>query len=49
MRNRYKALAAILALGVVPLASACSSSTAATSGSSGSGGGKIVAVGAATE
>ena len=52
MRSRLKALAAVVALGVVPLASACSSSTAATaglSGSSGSGGGKIVAVGAENE
>ena len=49
MRSGFKALAAVVALGVVPLASACSSSTAATSGSSGSGGGKIVAVGAENE
>jgi zinc/manganese transport system substrate-binding protein len=49
MRSRWKALAAVLALGVVPLASACASSTAAVSGSSGSGGGKIVAVGAENE
>jgi zinc/manganese transport system substrate-binding protein len=46
MRSRYKALAAVLALGVAPLASACSSSSAATSGSSG---GQIVAVGAENE
>ena len=38
-----------MALGVVPLASACSASTAAASGSGGSGGGKIVAVGAENE
>jgi zinc/manganese transport system substrate-binding protein len=38
-----------LALGVVPLASACSSSTAAASSSPGSGSGKIVAVGAENE
>ncbi len=49
MRSRYKALAVVVALGMVPLASACSSSTAATTGSSGSGGGKIVAVGAENE
>jgi zinc/manganese transport system substrate-binding protein len=49
MRSRYKALAAVLALGVVPLASACSSSTAAASSSPGSGSGKIVAVGAENE
>ena len=49
MRSRFKALAAVVALGVVPLASACSASTAATSGSGGSGGGKIVAVGAENE
>ena len=52
MRSRLKALAAVVALGVVPLASACSSSTAATagsSGSSGSSGAKIVAVGAENE
>ena len=49
MRSRCKALAAVLALGVVPLASACSSSIAAASSSSGSGGGKIVAVGAENE
>ena len=48
MRSRYKALAVVLALGVVPLASACSSSTAAASGSSDPGG-KIVAVGAENE
>ena len=46
MRSRIKALAAVVALGVMPLASACASSTAATSGS---GGGKIVAVGAENE
>jgi zinc/manganese transport system substrate-binding protein len=52
MRSRFKALAAVVALGVVPLASACSSSTAAvsgSSGSSGSGAGQIVAVGAENE
>jgi zinc/manganese transport system substrate-binding protein len=49
MRSRWKALAAVLALGVAPLASACSSSTAAASGSSDPGGGKIVAVGAENE
>ena len=49
MRSRFKALAAVVALGVVPLASACSASTAATSGSGGSGGDKIVAVGAENE
>jgi zinc/manganese transport system substrate-binding protein len=49
MRNRFKALAAVAALGVVPLASACSSSTAAVSGSPGSTGGTIVAVGAENE
>ena len=49
MRSRCKALAAVLALGVVPLASACSSSTAAASSSPGSGSGKIVAVGAENE
>jgi zinc/manganese transport system substrate-binding protein len=52
MRSRFKALAVVVALGVVPLASACSSSTAAassSSGSSGSGAGQIVAVGAENE
>src|ERR1700693_2466002 len=49
MRSRFKALAVVVALGVVPLASACSSSTAAAFSSSGSGGGKIVAVGAENE
>ena len=52
MRNRFKALAAVAAFGVVPLASACSSSTAAvssSSGASGSGAGQIVAVGAENE
>jgi len=49
MRSRFKALAVVMALGMAPLASACSSSTAAASGSSGSGAGKIVAVGAENE
>src|ERR1700730_14795293 len=52
MRSRFKALAAVVALGVVPLASACSPSTAAassSSGSSGSGAGQIVAAGAENE
>src|ERR1700730_13145489 len=52
MRSRFKALAVVVALGMVPLASACSSSTAAassSSGSSGSGTGTIVAVGAENE
>jgi zinc/manganese transport system substrate-binding protein len=48
MRSRFKALAVVAALGVLPLASACSSSTAAASGSSDPGG-KIVAVGAENE
>jgi zinc/manganese transport system substrate-binding protein len=47
MRSRYRALAAILPLGVALLASACSS--AAATGTSGSSGGVIVAVGAENE
>ena len=47
MRNRYGALAAVLAVGLGLLASACSASSAADSLSS--GGGTIVAVGAENE
>jgi zinc/manganese transport system substrate-binding protein len=46
MRSRWKALAAVVALGVAPLASGCASSFAL--GSSGAGG-RIVAVGAENE